>query len=55
MYTFVFTYSIVWLVLVLYVVRLGIRQHRLIQIVNALQSQIDNPTRFAEQRTETAA
>ena len=40
--TFVLTYSIVWLVLILYVANLGITQRRLTRTADALQSQLAN-------------
>ena len=43
METFVVAYSVVWLALVFYVARLGMRQRQLIRAVNALQSQIEGP------------
>ena len=42
MVTFVFTYSVVWLVLILYVVNLGITQRRLTRTASTFQPQMAN-------------
>ena len=56
METFVVAYSIVWLALVLYVARLGMRQRQLLQTAHFLQSQIETTKLVVvEQRSEIAA
>lgn len=52
--TFVTAYLAVWLVVMLYVLRLGIRQRRLEQNLEALQARLQ-PTRKAEPSVSRAA
>jgi len=55
MATFVVTYSIVWLALVLYVIRLGVAQRRLMQQADALQSRLAKHESRSKQTPKQAA
>ncbi len=54
MSTFVLTYSIVWLVLILYVANLGITQRRLMRTADALQFQRTTQERLPRSACDNA-
>jgi CcmD family protein len=53
METFIAAYAIVWLVLVLYIVRLRTDQRRLEELARALQSRVQNLPKWTESGSPT--